>query len=91
MILLNFIIYQLQFVRVYKLQERCNKCGFISKENRDGKNNQAKFKCVNCNHEDNADINAARNIAIPDIEDIIKEQIEKQNNSISVGSIVNVV
>lgn len=79
------------FINPKYTSQRCNKCGFISKENRDGKNNQAKFKCVNCNHEDNADINAARNIAIPDIEDIIKEQIEKQNNSISVGSIANVV
>lgn len=52
--------------------KRCSKCGCIHKDNRDCKNNQAKFKCVICGYELNADINASRNIAIPFIDEIIE-------------------
>ena len=55
--------------------QRCNRCGFINKENR---KEQEVFKCVNCNHQENADLNAARNIAIKDIEKIIKDQLKIQ-------------
>lgn len=56
--------------------KRCNKCGNIHEDNRDCKNNQAKFKCVVCGHEDNADINACKNIAIPNIDSIIDKYIK---------------
>ena len=56
--------------------KRCSKCGNIHKENRDCKNNQAKFKCVVCGHEENADLNAAKNIAIPNIDIIISDYIK---------------
>lgn len=39
--------------------QQCSCCGHISPENR---NNQAVFRCVGCGHEDNADLNAAKNI-----------------------------
>ena len=52
--------------------KRCNKCGCIHLDNRDCKNNQAKFKCQICGNEDNADINASKNIAIPNIDYIIE-------------------
>ena len=39
--------------------QRCNACGHTTKENR---KTQATFKCVSCGHEDNADINASKNI-----------------------------
>jgi putative transposase len=39
--------------------QTCNKCGYISKENR---KTQSIFKCVKCNHFDNADLNASFNI-----------------------------
>ena len=41
--------------------QQCSRCGRTAKENR---RTQAKFKCVNaeCGHEENADINAAKNI-----------------------------
>ena len=39
--------------------QRCNSCGNISRKNR---KTQEKFKCIECGHEENADINAARNI-----------------------------
>ena len=38
--------------------KRCNSCGEINDENRNGD----KFKCVECGHEDHSDINAAKNI-----------------------------
>ncbi len=57
--------------------KRCSKCGNIHEENRDCKNNQVKFKCVVCGHEDNADINAAKNIAIPHIDKIIDKYIKE--------------
>ena len=63
--------------------QRCNQCGEIHKENRDCKTNQAKFECIICGHKDNADINAAKNIAIPNIDKIIEEQLKKQNNNMS--------
>ena len=56
--------------------QRCSVCGNIHKENRDCKNNQARFKCISCGHEENADINAAKNIAIPNIDTIISDYIK---------------
>ena len=52
--------------------QRCAKCGHIAKENRPkDKKGQACFECVACGHKDNADKNAARNISIVGIEDLI--------------------
>jgi putative transposase len=39
--------------------QTCHECGAVGRENR---KTQARFKCVSCGHEDNADINAAKNI-----------------------------
>ena len=39
--------------------QTCNKCGHISKENRQS---QSKFVCSSCGHTANADINASKNI-----------------------------
>ena len=39
--------------------QTCNKCGHISKENRQS---QSKFVCTSCGHTANADINASKNI-----------------------------
>ena len=40
----------------YKSQ-RCNDCGFVHRKNRKGE----MFKCLSCYHEDDADINSAKN------------------------------
>ncbi len=40
--------------------QTCNACKHIARESR---KNQADFQCVACGHQDNADVNAARNIA----------------------------
>lgn len=62
-----------KFIKPYMTSKRCSKCGYINEANRDCKNNQSEFKCVGCNYEENADINAAKNISLPDIDKIIKE------------------
>lgn len=63
--------------------QRCNKCGFIHKNV--GKEiwrpTQSSFKCLNCNHVTNADLNAARNIAMKDIEKIIEDQLKAQEQN----------
>ena len=67
---------------------RCSNCGFIDSQNRDCKNNQSKFQCISCDYgkinekgkgKVNADINASRNISLPNIEDIILEQLKTQS------------
>ncbi|HEC42380.1 MAG TPA: transposase, partial [Bacteroides sp.] len=39
--------------------QRCSGCGHTAKENRPS---QAVFRCLDCGYEENADVNAARNI-----------------------------
>jgi len=57
----------------------CSNCHFISEENRPkDERGWEYFKCVNCGLEIDADLNAARNIANPQIENIIKEQLKIQ-------------
>ncbi len=43
----------------YSSQE-CDRCGFVHEDNR---SSQSTFKCLNCGYVENADVNAARNIA----------------------------
>jgi len=43
--------------------QTCHKCGHIDPQNRGKDDNRDKFKCQNCGHENNADINASINIA----------------------------
>lgn len=56
--------------------QRCNRCGVIDKKSRV---KQSLFECVVCAHRTNADLNAARNIAIKDIEGVITEQLKIQS------------
>ena len=60
------------FINPKYTSKRCSKCGCIHVDNRDCKNNQAEFECKVCGHKQNADINASKNIAIKDIDMIIK-------------------
>jgi len=53
--------------------QRCSKCGHIAEGNRP---TQAEFQCQQCGFKTNADYNAARNIATPGIEEIIKSKLE---------------
>ena len=62
-----FILYKAQlvgipvvFVNPRYTSQQCSECGFISKENR---KSQSEFICIKCGYVENADINAAKNIA----------------------------
>lgn len=66
--LASFIQYKAQllgipviFVDPKYTSQQCSVCGFISKENR---KSQSEFVCLKCGHAENADINAAKNIAL---------------------------
>lgn len=52
--------------------QRCHKCGHISSENR---KTQANFVCEKCGYSTNADFNAAKNIALKDIEKVIETSL----------------
>lgn len=39
--------------------QTCNACGHVAAESRES---QARFRCIACKHQDNADVNAAKNI-----------------------------
>lgn len=39
--------------------QKCSKCGHVSRDNRPSQGN---FLCISCGHQENADVNAARNI-----------------------------
>ena len=54
----------------YCTSRRCSRCGFIDKDNR---TSQSNFKCLSCGYEANADYNASQNIAIKDIDKVIKQ------------------
>lgn len=86
----NWSYYDLQTKITYKAKEngikvvkvspkytsqRCHKCGVIDAENRTV---QERFECVTCGHKDNADFNAAKNIAMDGIENIIQAQLKAQ-------------
>lgn len=58
---------------------RCSKCGNIHIGDKEKwRPTQEQFHCQTCNHKVNADVNAARNIAVKGIEGIIKKQLEAQ-------------
>jgi IS605 OrfB family transposase len=58
--------------------KRCSNCGCIHPNNRDNKNNAQEFKCISCGHKENADINAAKNISLPNIEEIIEIELKNK-------------
>lgn len=66
-----------RFVNPQYTSQRCSECGCIDKQNRNCKESQAKFECTQCPNKDNADINASKNIALPNIDEIIREQLKE--------------
>jgi len=67
---------QCTFVQPHYTSQQCPRCGHISKENRA---RQEKFKCVQCGHKDNADVNAAINILKRVTVDVLRSKLLKQN------------
>lgn len=55
--------------------QMCPKCGYISKKNR---KSQETFCCEKCNHKNNADINAAKNIKGRFTNPKFKEELQKE-------------
>lgn len=51
---------RVEYVPAAYTSQRCSVCGHVAAENRES---QAVFRCVACRHTDNADLNAAKNIA----------------------------
>lgn len=66
---------EVKYVKPAYTSQRCSKCGNIDSENRPS---QAVFVCKECGYKLNADVNAARNIALPDIENRIKVSLKKK-------------
>lgn len=56
--------------------QRCSECGNIDKANRPS---QSKFCCTECGFSCNADLNAAKNISIKNIEKIIKKEMDAKS------------
>jgi len=69
----------LEFINPYKTSQRCSQCGYIDRLNRPkGKKGAAYFECIKCGYKHNADKNAARNISTVGIEDLVKEEMRRQ-------------
>ena len=59
--------------------QRCSCCGTVSKENRQS---QAKFACIACGYQANADVNAAMNILAAGHAVLACGEIVQQDNSV---------
>ncbi len=66
-----------KYINPQYTSQRCSCCGYIAKGNR---KEQSKFECVQCGYKANADYNAAKNIADPDIESKIKSELKRQRS-----------
>jgi transposase len=58
------------FVPAEYTSQKCNKCHYVSKNNR---KTQEKFICMNCGYEINADVSSGKNIKNVLIEDVLRE------------------
>ena len=56
----------------YYTSQTCPNCGCISKDNR---KTQEEFKCIKCNYEINADLNASVNMKIRFISDVLRKAL----------------
>ncbi|WQJ53863.1 MAG: transposase [Wendovervirus sonii] len=70
--------YEIQLSKVHAAytSQTCNECGYIDKENR---KTQENFLCLECENENNADINAAKNIKDRVSEAVLREGLLTEN------------
>ena len=88
----NWTYYDLQMKIEYKAKEagievrkiqpkftsqRCSRCGYIDRANRP---TQARFCCLKCGFEENADYNASQNISIKGMDKIIEKEYDRSAN-----------
>ena len=80
---------ELRTVSPHHTSQRCSKCGYVDSGNR---TSQDCFVCISCNHSENADINAAKNIlAIGQIVSVCGENalaISMKQKSLGIGDLV---
>ena len=80
---------ELRTVSPHHTSQRCNKCSCVDSRNR---TSQDCFVCISCNHSENADINAAKNIlAIGQIVSVCGENalaISMKQKSLGIGDLV---
>lgn len=68
---------EVRYINPKYTSQMCSNCGYIAEGNR---KNQSEFRCVICGYRTNADFNAAKNIAVPDIEERIKDEFKRQDH-----------
>ncbi len=67
---------EVKFVNPRKTSQRCSQCGHIDPLNRPKKKEKAEvFLCVKCGYKDHADKNAARNLSIMAIDELITQAL----------------
>ena len=57
--------------------QTCAECGYVDKANRP---TQERFSCVHCNHTENADVNAARNIPAVGLTDSLNARLGEKSS-----------
>lgn len=67
-----------KYIKPKYTSQRCSKCGYIDKENRENRDN---FICLKCGYKAHADYNASQNISIENIDKIIEEEINQGANA----------
>lgn len=66
----------ISFVQPEFSSQTCNICGNISPKNRE---NQEDFLCIECNHQDNADTNASKNLQYRVSSDVLRKSLLIKN------------
>ena len=67
----------ISFIHPEYTSQTCNKCGCISRKNRQTQEN---FKCIKCDFSENADFNSAVNIKNRILLDVLKDKLLTINN-----------
>lgn len=85
---------EVRFINPYLTSQTCSKCGNFEEEQRDGR----QFECKKCGYVENADFNAARNIAMSkkfvklkkDEENLEDDCIKKEHDEVNPMAVVTI-